>query len=116
MFKHLQIFTLYLLSKSNLDIVKGETESSLNKVSIISILVLNYIPHTSDLYENILTLMRYIFGALQNQFNGDIQKCYKRLIDGIEKKTVTKNHYIKPKLSKEIEKKVESIKLIDILK
>ena len=114
LFKHLQIYILYLLSKSNLDIVKGETDASLNKVSILSILVLNYIPHSSSLYDNLLTLLRHIYGILENQL-GTINKWYKRLIDGIEKKTITKNHYIKPKLAKDIEKKVESLKTIDLL-
>jgi len=115
LYKHLQIFTLYLLSKSNLDVVIGEHEEATKKISLASLLILNYVPHSSTLYENILTYLRTIFQMVSSHL-GASQKGYRRLIEGIEKKTVTKNHTIKPKISKEVKKKIEEFKSLDILK
>jgi hypothetical protein len=56
--KHLQIFTAYLMSKSNLDLVNEQMEDWLQKVSLVSVLALNYVPHSSSLYSNILTLLQ----------------------------------------------------------
>lgn len=114
LYKHLQIFICYLLSKSNHDLVKGQTEEMLNKVSLVSLMALNYIPFSSSLYTNLANLLRHIYGLIESSLTPEDAKGYKRLIDGVEKQTVTKHHSIKPKISKDVRKKIDSLKNISL--
>ena len=47
---------------------------------------------------------------------GDSAKGYSRLLSGMEKKTVTKNHIFKPKISKEVKKQLQAVKDVSLLK
>lgn len=86
--KQLHIFTFYLISKSNLDIVNDKPEDAIDKISLVSMLALNYIPH-SELYENTLTFLKHILSIVEPKL-GKHFKVYSKLLSGIEKKTITK--------------------------
>jgi hypothetical protein len=78
-------------------------------------MALNYIPHSSSLYENILSYFTKIYDLVQERLDKNA-KTYLKLINGIEKRTITKNHTIKPKLAKEVKKKIEEVKRIELYK
>lgn len=74
---------------------------------MVTILVLNYVPHTSDLYANILFYLSTTLNDKSEAIGSKNAKLYTNLISSIEKRTVTKNHTIKPKLSKEAKKYIK---------
>ena len=116
LYKFLQIYTCYLISKSNLDIINGDIEEGLTKVTMTSVLILNYIQHSSSLYDNIVKLYHYILTFISSTLGEDYTKKYTHIINSIEKKTITQNHIISGKLSKEIKKSIEEIKHIELYK
>lgn len=84
--KYLQIFALYLISKSNLDIVNGDIEEGINKVSLATLLILNYVPGGSFIYDNILQYLRDINEKVREKL-GESDKQYSRLISSLTKST-----------------------------
>jgi hypothetical protein len=78
-------------------------------------MVLNYIPHSSSLYDNILSYFNKIYEIVQDKLDKHA-KTYLKLISGIEKRTITKNHTLKPKLAKEVVKKIEEVRNVELYK
>lgn len=85
-------------------------------MSLVTMMAMNYIPMSSGyLYDNLVTLLKHILNLTSGDLGKDA-KGYSRVVSGMEKRTITHNHSITPKISKDLKKRVEEAKKIELLK
>lgn len=114
--KHLEIYAINLISRSNHDLVNNNIQDWVSKVSLVTMMAMNYIPMSSGyLYDNLVTLLKHILNLTSGDLGKDA-KGYSRVVSGMEKRTITHNHSITPKISKDLKKRVEEAKKIELLK
>jgi hypothetical protein len=115
MLKYIQVYGVYIISRSNHDLVNGEFIDAITKISLVTVIALNFVPMSSYLFENMTKLLSKIYEMTQEHM-GEQAKNYKKVISAMEKKLLTKNHSVGPKLHKELKKKLEEVKNVELLR